>query len=63
MQLRAKVNGNLEGILLHGFSPSGVDLLAKYVDLTGDVQTASLAMGYVHGKRFFDRRVTTWIES
>lgn len=36
--------GNLEGILLTGLTKDGVDLMESYVDLTGDVQTASFCM-------------------
>ncbi|CAL4060750.1 unnamed protein product, partial [Meganyctiphanes norvegica] len=34
--------GNLDGIMLTGLSPEGLELLQRYVDLTGDVQTVAL---------------------
>lgn len=43
-----KEAGNLEGILLTGLTKDGVDLMESYVDLTGDVQTASFSMLKVH---------------
>ncbi|XP_013399099.1 GATOR complex protein MIOS-like isoform X2 [Lingula anatina] len=59
------INGGvLEGILLTGFGRDGVDLLQKYVDNTGDVQTASLAVVQaLPGEISKDIRVQTWIES
>lgn len=36
--------GNLEGLLLTGLTKDGVDLMESYVDITGDVQTASFCM-------------------
>ncbi|XP_064455610.1 GATOR2 complex protein MIOS-like [Ornithodoros turicata] len=40
--------GNLDGILLTGMTEEGGELLQKYVDLTGDIQTASLALLHAH---------------
>eukprot|EP00053_Salpingoeca_punica_P015119 m.138383 g.138383 ORF g.138383 m.138383 type:complete len:930 (+) comp16629_c0_seq1:98-2887(+) len=42
VELRAVVDaGSIEGLPLVGFVPRGIELLANYVDRTGDVQTAS----------------------
>nr|XP_033786917.1 GATOR complex protein MIOS isoform X1 [Geotrypetes seraphini] len=56
--------GNLEGILLTGLTKDGVDLMASYVDRTGDVQTASYCM--LQGSPsdvLRDERVHYWIEN
>ena len=34
--------GQLDGLLLTGLTPAGLDLLASYVDRTSDVQTVSM---------------------
>jgi len=43
---RAIEKGCLEGIVLTGLDSQGLQLLQTYVDLTGDVQTASLAISH-----------------
>ena len=53
--------GHLEGLAVTGLSREGIDLLQAYVDSTGDVQTACLAMGHVVPSRFKDDRVSVWI--
>ncbi|EDV26788.1 uncharacterized protein TRIADDRAFT_23176, partial [Trichoplax adhaerens] len=57
--------GNLEGIILTGrFTTDGLKLLQKFVDKTGDIQTASLAV--IHGIPSAisnNERVLSWIES
>lgn len=57
--------GDLDGILLTGLKPDGLDLLQKHVDLTSDVQTASLAAVYSFPNHEIeeDSRVKNWIES
>ncbi|KAJ3328464.1 hypothetical protein HDU76_009908 [Blyttiomyces sp. JEL0837] len=54
--------GDLEGLFLTGLSPDGTDMIATYVDRTGDVQSASLIMcsSIVQKK---DGRIEEWIES
>ncbi|PVU98918.1 hypothetical protein BB560_005583 [Smittium megazygosporum] len=37
--------GNLEGLLLCGLEKNGIELISKYVDNTGDIQTAALISG------------------
>ncbi|XP_064648261.1 GATOR2 complex protein MIOS-B-like isoform X2 [Lineus longissimus] len=57
-------SGNLDGILLTGLSTEGLDLLQRYVDKTGDVQTASLVV--IQGfpaDISKDTRVVSWIDS
>ena len=47
-----------------GLKPDGLDLLQKHVDLTSDVQTASLAAVYSFPNHEIeeDSRVKNWIE-
>lgn len=54
--------GDVEGVVVTGLTPIGVDLLEKALDRFGDVQTASLIMSYVVPKRFRDIRVEDWVE-
>ncbi|KAL6067851.1 GATOR complex protein MIOS [Balamuthia mandrillaris] len=54
--------GKLEGMLLTGLTPMGVDLLESYINITGDVQTACLLMMNVVPKQFTDERVYRWME-
>ncbi|XP_077978834.1 GATOR2 complex protein MIOS-B-like [Glandiceps talaboti] len=56
-------DGNLEGMLLTGLTKDGVDLMAKYVDMSGDVQTASLVMiQALPGDISKDERVQHWMD-
>ncbi|PRT52935.1 SEH-associated protein 4 [Wickerhamiella sorbophila] len=61
---RCVQNGDLEGVILTGMTPSLVDLLQTYVDKTGDVQTAALMITF-GTPRFFetDARAKAWIET
>ena len=54
-----KEAGNLEGILLTGLTKDGVDLMESYVDLTGDIQTASFCMLKVH-REVMKSSVSLW---
>ncbi|KAJ3340723.1 hypothetical protein HDU93_006393 [Gonapodya sp. JEL0774] len=54
--------GNLEGLLVTGLQPAGIELLEKYVDKTGDVQTAALLGSVVVPGRFANPRVDEWVE-
>lgn len=53
--------GELEGLILTGITPKGIDLLQNYVDKTGDVQTAALWGSFACPRFFSDERVDTWI--
>lgn len=55
--------GELEGVVLTGLTPRGIDLLQSYVDRTSDVQTAALMAQYAVPRYFRDRRVDHWIDS
>eukprot|EP00026_Physarum_polycephalum_P001793 Phypoly_transcript_01796.p1 GENE.Phypoly_transcript_01796~~Phypoly_transcript_01796.p1 ORF type:complete len:954 (+),score=144.73 Phypoly_transcript_01796:249-3110(+) len=52
--------GDLAGVIITGLTPKGVELFQRYVDRTGDVQSASLAMGLVVPSLFKDPRVARW---
>jgi len=56
------VMGNIDGLLLTGLTPMGVQLFEQYVDRTGDIQTASLVMSLVSPKQFSDSRIDDWVE-
>lgn len=60
---KVKADGDIEGIILTGLTSDGVTLFEKYVDNTGDVQTASLAMSFCVPRKFKDDRVADWIEN
>lgn len=55
--------GELEGIILTGVTPKGIELLQSYVDRTSDVQTASLIASFGCPRYFKDERVDHWISS
>ncbi|CAG8733516.1 7839_t:CDS:10, partial [Dentiscutata erythropus] len=60
---KVKADGDIEGIIITGLTSDGVTLFEKYVDNTGDVQTASLAMSFCVPRKFKDDRVADWIEN
>lgn len=54
--------GELEGLILTGITPRGIDLLQSYVDKTSDVQTAALIAQHAVPRYFRDTRVNHWID-
>lgn len=54
--------GELEGLILTGLTPRGIDLLQSYVDRTSDVQTAALMAQFAVPRYFKDERVDHWID-
>lgn len=54
--------GELEGLILTGLTPRGIDLLQLYVDRTLDVQTAALLTTYAVPRYFHDHRASHWID-
>jgi hypothetical protein len=54
--------GQLEGVILTGLEARAVDIFAQYVNLTGDVQTAALALSHIIPKKFKDARVEQWVK-
>ena len=60
---RCCASGDLEGLILTGLTPRGIDLLQSYVDNTSDVQSATLLASLVCPSKFKDRRVDCWVET
>ncbi|KAF8781655.1 GATOR complex protein MIOS like protein [Argiope bruennichi] len=64
--LRKKMTetGNLDGILLTGLTNDGLSLIERYVDTTGDVQTASLIVLHTLPSQVCkDPRAKAWVAS
>ncbi|XP_069184860.1 GATOR2 complex protein MIOS isoform X3 [Procambarus clarkii] len=56
--------GNLDGILLTGLCSEGIELLQRYVDLTGDVQTVALVTIHTLQQAITkDSRLYHWVHS
>lgn len=55
--------GIIEGLIITGLTPDGMDILQNYVDHTGDVQTAAILSSYVCPARFRDLRAERWQEA
>lgn len=55
--------GELEGLILTGITPSGIDLLQSYVAKTSDIQTAALISVFGSPRYFKDPRVDEWIDT
>lgn len=56
-------NGELEGLILTGITPNGIDLLQSYVGKTSDIQTAALISVFGSPRYFMDPRVDEWVET
>ncbi|CCH62751.1 hypothetical protein TBLA_0I00920 [Henningerozyma blattae CBS 6284] len=56
-------NGELEGLILTGITPSGIDLLQSYVSKTSDVQSAALISIFGSPRYFQDERVDEWVQT
>lgn len=54
--------GELEGLILTGITPRGIDLLQSFVDRTSDIQTAALLSSFACPRYFADTRVRHWID-
>lgn len=54
--------GELEGLILTGLTPRGIDLLQSYVDRTSDVQTAAIMAQFAVPRYFKDPRADHWID-
>ncbi|XP_076029287.1 GATOR complex protein mio [Oratosquilla oratoria] len=56
--------GNLDGILLTGLGSDGIDLIQRYVDLSGDMQTAALiTIHALQSAMEKDLRLQNWVQS
>ncbi|KAG8195761.1 hypothetical protein JTE90_010637 [Oedothorax gibbosus] len=65
-QLRKQMTetGNLDGVLLTGLTNDGLSLIQRYVDTTGDVQTASLIVLHTLPSLVWkDPRAQAWVYS
>lgn len=60
---RFRMHGDIEGIIVTGLTPIGLDVLQGYVDCTGDVQSASILATFVCPGTFKDARVDRWLEA
>lgn len=60
---RASAKGDIEGLIITGLTPGGIDILQNYVDRTGDIQTAAILSSYVCPAKFSDTRVERWLEA
>ena len=60
---RASAKGDIEGLIITGLTPGGMDILQNYVDRTGDVQTAAILSSYVCPAKFSDMRAERWLEA
>jgi len=60
---QACARGDIEGLVITGLTPSGMDILQSYVDRTGDVQSAAILASLVSPAKFFDVRVERWLET
>lgn len=60
---RLSSRGDIEGLIITGLTPAGMDILQSYVDHTGDVQTAAILSSYVCPARFQDLRAERWQEA
>ncbi|KDQ55662.1 hypothetical protein JAAARDRAFT_180432 [Jaapia argillacea MUCL 33604] len=60
---RAITRGDIEGIVITGLTPAGIDILQNYLNITGDVQTAAILSSYVCPSKFQDTRTERWLEA
>ncbi|KAG1751269.1 uncharacterized protein EDB91DRAFT_1234726 [Suillus paluster] len=60
---RACTRGDIEGLIIAGLTPTGMDILQSYVDHTGDVQTAAILAAHICPAKFADTRAERWLEA
>ncbi|KAH7928941.1 hypothetical protein BV22DRAFT_1030156 [Leucogyrophana mollusca] len=60
---RCSTRGDIEGIVVTGLTPPGIDIIQNYVDRTGDVQTAAILSSIVCPSKFEDCRAERWLEA
>nr|KAJ3419659.1 hypothetical protein HK105_006690 [Polyrhizophydium stewartii] len=61
-QLKMLAEGQIDGLLLTGLDKDGVDLIERYVNRTGDIQTASLVISLCGCDDTQDDRTYAWVE-
>ncbi|KZT04227.1 WD40 repeat-like protein [Laetiporus sulphureus 93-53] len=59
---RCSHDGDIEGLIVTGLTSAGLDILQTYVDLSGDVQTASILASLTHYGAH-DKRVERWLDA
>ena len=60
---RAYTRGDIEGLIIAGLTPTGMDILQGYVDRTGDAQTAAILGAHASPAKFADARAERWLET
>ncbi|KAG2154425.1 uncharacterized protein EDB93DRAFT_1223264 [Suillus bovinus] len=60
---QACTRGDIEGLIITGLTPSGMDILQSYVDSTGDAQTAAILVSHVCPAKFIDARAERWLDT
>jgi len=55
------MTGDISGLVLTGLNSSGIELLQRYINQTGDLQTAALSSAHVLSAKF-DPRPRVWLE-
>ncbi|KIK80016.1 hypothetical protein PAXRUDRAFT_833780 [Paxillus rubicundulus Ve08.2h10] len=60
---RASTRGDIEGLVITGLTPAGIDVLQNYVDRTGDIQSAAILSSFVCPAKFSDMRAERWLEA
>ncbi|KAL4248763.1 WD repeat mio family protein [Abortiporus biennis] len=54
--------GDIEGLIVSGLTPHGLEILQAYVDTTGDVQTAAI-LAALNPSRANDLRTERWLDT
>ncbi|OJA11227.1 hypothetical protein AZE42_07889, partial [Rhizopogon vesiculosus] len=57
---RACTRGDIEGLIIAGLTPTGLDILQGYVDRTEDVQTAAMLGVHASPAKFTDAHAERW---
>ncbi|OJA08208.1 hypothetical protein AZE42_08906 [Rhizopogon vesiculosus] len=60
---QACTHGDVEGLIIAGLTPTGMNILQGYVDRTGDVQTAAILGAHASPAKFVDARAERWLET
>jgi WD repeat-containing protein mio len=55
--------GDIEGIIITGLTPMGMDILQSYVDRTGDVQTAAILSSFMSSSGLVGPRAKRWLDA
>ncbi|KIP06122.1 hypothetical protein PHLGIDRAFT_107382 [Phlebiopsis gigantea 11061_1 CR5-6] len=55
-------DGDIEGLIVTGLTPQGMDILQAYLDASGDVQTAAV-LSSLHPARAQESRTERWLDA